>query len=100
MQTGFYYYRNKVYYGSYDANQVSGWVLISGLKPEDIATDAPVSEDERAVSFFDNHCLLEQEYIDLQTMLSKMRSFMSVNSSEEIDFSQRRKGLEFLSRKS
>lgn len=97
MQSGFYYYRNKVYYGSYDANQVSGWVLISGLKPEDIATDEPVSEGERAVSFFDNHCLLEQEYKDLQTMLTKMRSFMNVNSNEEIDFSatEKRLGVSF-----
>lgn len=60
-------------------------------------TDKPIIECERAVRLWDNHRLLEQEYIDLQTMLSKMQSVMDFNSNQSIDFSiaEERLGISF-----
>ncbi len=87
MKEGFYFYRNKTYYGSYDENQVSGQGSISIVKPEDIRSDHPVEKEDRAVQFWENHCLLEPEYTDLQTMLLKMRWFMNLNTEQEADFS-------------
>ncbi len=87
MKEGFYFYRDKIYYGSYDENQVSGQGSISIVKPEDIRSDHPVDKEDRAVRFWENHCLLEPEYTDLQTMLSKMRWFMNLNTEQEADFS-------------
>lgn len=34
MDEGFYFYKNNVYYGCYDEDQVSGWGNISGVRPE------------------------------------------------------------------
>lgn len=87
MKEGFYFYRRKVYYGSYDETQTSGWGNISKIKAELIQPGHPVCGDERAVRLWENHRLLDPEYEDLQVMLLKMRSFMNINTEETIDFS-------------
>lgn len=87
MDEGFYFYKNNVYYGCYDEDQVSGWGNISGVRPEQVQTDHPIGKDDRAVRLWDNHSLLEPEYEDLQAMLLKMKSFMNLNTEQEVDFS-------------
>lgn len=86
MKEGFYFYRNKIYYGCYDEKQVCGQGSISTMKPESIQTDHPICEDDWAVRLWDNHSLLEPEYEDLQAMFLKMRLFMNLNIGPEIDF--------------
>ena len=49
MIEGFYFYRNRVYYGRYDEKQVSGQASLSVMKPEYIQTDHPIRENDRAV---------------------------------------------------
>lgn len=87
MKEGFYSYRYHVYYGSYDETQVSGESIISRTKPEYIRTDHPICEDDRAVTFWDNHSLLEPEYTDLEAMLSQMKMFVNLNTEQEVDLS-------------
>lgn len=87
MREGFYVYRQCIYYGLYDARQVSGRGKISMYKPERIQTDHPFSEDDWADCLYDNHRLLEPEYAALQTMLSKMKGFMELNTDQTVDFS-------------
>lgn len=86
MIEGFYFYRNRVYYGRYDEKQVSGQASLSVTKPEYIQTDHPIRENDRAVRLWENHSLLEPEYQDLQAMLLKMRLFMNLNTDSEVDF--------------
>lgn len=95
MKEGFYFYRNHVYYGSYEEEQVSGRGKVSAFSPEYIQTEHPVSEEDWAVRLWDNHRLLEPEYADLQTMLLKMRSFMNINTEQEVDFSAVEERLQF-----
>ena len=87
MQQGFYIYRNNVYYGSYRAEQVSGYQNVSLSRPECILTAHQVNKEDRAVRFWENHHLLEPEFTDLQAMISKMQSFMNLSLNEDIDFS-------------
>lgn len=87
MKKGFYLYRNRVYYGSYEEDQVSGRAGVSAFRPEYIQTEHPVSEDDQVVRLWDNHRLLEPEYEDLQAMFLKMQSFMNLNTEQEVDFS-------------
>lgn len=87
MQQGFYVYRNSIYYGSYRAEQVSGYQNVSITKPERILTDHQFNEEDRAVRFWENHHLLEPEYTDLQAMILKMQSFMNISVIEDMDFS-------------
>lgn len=87
MTEGFYFHRNHLYYGSYNEKQVSGRVNISKVKLQHIQTNHPISEDDWAVRLWDNHSLLEPEYMDLQAMLLKMRAFMNLSTGQEIDFS-------------
>ena len=90
MEEGFYCYRNKIYYGSYDEKQVSGRMCISMISTngsEHIQTNCPIREDDWAVRLWDNHSLLEPEYVDLQAMLFKMRSFVNINTEQAVDFS-------------
>ena len=87
MKEGFYFYRDKVYYGYYDETQVSGQGNVSGIKPEYILSDHPISEDDRAVWLWENHSLLEPEYTDLEAMLSKMKMFVNLNMEQKVDFS-------------
>ena len=86
MKEGFYFYRNKVYYGCYDEKQVSGQGNIAIMKPEYIETNHPIHEGDWAVRLWENHSLLEAEEADLQAMLLKMRSFMNINWNQEVDF--------------
>lgn len=80
-------HRGNVYYGRYDEKQVSGSVIVSAwVTPEQIHTDYPIKEDDRAVMFYDNHRLLEPELADLQTMFDRMKSFVNLNSEEEVNF--------------
>lgn len=95
MNEGFYFYRNHIYYGSYEESQVSGRGKVSAVKPEYILTDHPVHEDDWAVRLWDNHRLLEPEYADLQAMLLKMSSFMNLNTDREVDFSAVEERLHF-----
>lgn len=87
MAEGFYFYRNNVYFGQYNEEQVSGGGCISAVKPEFIRTDHPFGKEQWAVRLWDNHSLLEPEYMDLQTMLLKMRIFMPLAGEREVDFS-------------
>jgi len=93
VKEGFYFYRNKVYYGCYDETQVSGQGSISIIKPEYIQSDHSICEDDRAVRLWDNHRLLEQEYTDLKTMLLKMKMFLNLNVEKKVDFSSVEKRL-------
>lgn len=87
MKEGFYCNRNNIYYGAYNEKQVSGRLKISTGKPECIQTEHPISEDDWAVRLWDNHSLLDPEYVDLQTLLAKMESFVNVNTEQAVDFS-------------
>ena len=71
MQQGFHMYRNNIYYGSYRAEQVSGYQNVSLSRPECILTTHQISKEDRAVRFWENHHLLEPEYADLQAMIVK-----------------------------
>lgn len=97
MKTGFYVYRNNIYYGSYNEEQVSGRLKISIIRPEKIRTDHPISGEDWADRLWANHGLLEPEYEDLQEMLSQMRRFMNLNTTQEVDFSitEERLGIPF-----
>lgn len=87
MKEGFYFYRGNIYYGCYNEEQVSSEGTLTRIKPERIKTNHPISEKDCVVDLWDNHCLLEPEYEDLQTMLLKMRSLMKLNTKQEVDFS-------------
>ncbi len=87
MKEGFYYYRGNIYYGCYDEKQASGGGTLTRIKQERIKTNHPIGEGDCYVKFWDNHCLLEPEYDDLQSMLLKMRRFMKLNTEQDIDFS-------------
>ena len=86
MQQGFYIYRNNIYFGSYRAEQVSGYQNVSLSRSERILTDHPISKEDQAVRFWENHHLLEPEYTDLQAMILKMQSFMNHSRKEDVDF--------------
>ena len=87
MRQGFYIYRNNIYFGSYRAEQVSGYQNVSLSRSERILTDHPISKEDQAVRFWENHHLLEPEYTDLQAMILKMQSFMNLSRKEDVDFS-------------
>lgn len=90
MKDGFYCYRNKIYYGPYDEEQISGRMhisMISTRRPECIQTNRPIHENDWAVRLWENHSLLEPEYVDLQAMLLKMGSFININTKQAVDFS-------------
>ncbi|MCM1045104.1 MAG: hypothetical protein NC417_06315 [Candidatus Gastranaerophilales bacterium] len=88
MKEGFYFYRNKVYYGCYNDTQVSGQGRITMIKPEHIQSNHPIDEDDWVVRLWDNHSLLEPEYTDLQEMLKKMNMFINLGMGQVIDFSE------------
>jgi hypothetical protein len=94
MQQGFYIYRNNIYYGSYRAEQASGYQNVSLSRPECILTAHPVNKEDRAVRFWENHHLLEPEFTDLQAMIFKMQSFMNLSLNKDIDFSPAEEKLE------
>lgn len=85
MKEGFYCYRDSIYYGFYNEKQVSGRQKVSISKS--IQTDHPICEDDWAVRLWDNHSLLEPEYMDLQAILLKMELFMNVSVGQTVDFS-------------
>jgi len=87
MKEGFYFYRDRVYYGAYDESQVSGGGSVAAVKPERLPSNHPIGEGGWAARLWDNHRLLEPEYADLRSMLLKMRSFMDLNPEGEMDFS-------------
>ena len=64
MKKGFYHYRRKLYYGTYDEDQTAG----SGyVRPEDLTPELAehFSGKDRAVCrFWENHSLFEPEYAD------------------------------------
>lgn len=113
MKEGFYFYRNRVYYGSYDETQTNGEGEITIIKPEHmqtdhsawavrfraeyIQTDRPIREGDMAARLWENHRLLEPEYSDLKAMLSKMKTFVDLNvdfnTAQNIDFSEVEKRL-------
>lgn len=94
IKEGFYFYKNGVYFGCYEEEQVSGQGKITGIREDHIKTKQPITDEDWAVRLWDNHCLLEPEYEDLKVMLSKMRSFMSLNTEQEIDFYEVEKRLD------
>ena len=83
MKEGFYYYRNNIYYGCYNETQVSGKITLARIKPEYIQSDRPIHEDDQAVQLWNNHSLLDPEYADLKAMLSKMKTFVNLNTEQE-----------------
>jgi len=88
MKEGFFLYRGRVWYGSYEESQVAGGGgRVSAIKPERLATDHPIVEDDWAARLWENHRLLEPEYADLQSMLLKMGAFMELSTEGEMDFS-------------
>lgn len=87
MKEGFYSNENNIYYGCYDETQVSGRISLSIVKAENIQTNHPISENDWAVRFQDNHRLLEPEQQNLQTTLLKMRKFLPLNAEQTIGFS-------------
>lgn len=109
MKEGFYFYRNRVYYGCYDETQSNGESEITIIKPEDMQTDHsawavrfrseymqtdhPICEGDCAVRLWENHRLLEPEYTDLEAMLSKMKMFVNLNMEQKVDFSEVEKRL-------
>lgn len=109
MKEGFYFYRNRVYYGCYDETQANGESEITIIKPEHmqtdhsawavrfraeyIQTDHPICEGDRAARLWENHRLLEPEYTDLEAMLSKMKTFIDLNTEQKVDFSEVEKRL-------
>ena len=93
MKEGFYFYRNNLYYGIYDEEQVSGGASIEKIKPEWVKTNHPIGEEKWAVRLRSNHHLLEPEYEDLQAMLLKMQTFMRLNMEQKVDFSEVEKRL-------
>lgn len=113
MKEGFYFYRNRVYYGCYDETQANGEGKITIIKPEHmqtdhsawavrfraeyIQTDRPIREGDMAARLWKNHRLLEPEYSDLEAMLSKMKTFVDLNvdfnTAQKADFSEVEKRL-------
>lgn len=96
MKKGFYFHNDRIYYGCYNEKQVSGQVNVSAYNPEHILSDHPVCKDDWAVRLWENHSLLEAEYADLQAMLLKMRSFINLNTEQEVDFSKAEERLNIL----
>lgn len=70
MTTGLYYYNGKIFYGKYDEQQVSGRISCKAIKADCIMTNQEFSRDDFAVTFFDNHSLLEAETPDLLACLN------------------------------
>lgn len=109
MKEGFYFYRNRVYYGCYDETQTNGEGEITIIKPEHmqtdhsawavrfraeyIQTDRPIREGDCAARLWENHRLLEPEYKDLEAMLSKMKTVVNLNTEQKVDFSEVEKRL-------
>lgn len=109
MKEGFYSYRNRIYYGCYDETQTNREEIISIIKPENMQTDhspwavrlraeymqtdRPISEGDRAARLWKNHRLLEPEYTDSEAMLSKMKTFVNLNTEQKVDFSDIEKKL-------
>lgn len=87
-QKGFFYLRNNVYYGEYSAEQVSGIVRISRVKPEHIKTDMPFSEDDLAVKLVNNHAFTETEYTYFEQGLETVFRCLGTTRQENIDFSK------------
>ena len=84
MTKGFYYCRHSVYYGAYDEKQVSGKGKVAIFK--NIITDHPYNENDWAVTFWDNHRLLEPEYEDLNKMIMDMQSIIDIKLISNINF--------------
>ncbi len=87
MAKGFYFLKNSVYYGEYDEDQVSGRLLVSAVKPEQLCTNHPLSGSEWAALLWDNHSLLEPEKEDLRAALSEMSLFLTLDTKRSADFS-------------
>ena len=88
MQKGFFYLRNNVYYGEYPADQTSGIVRISRIKPENIKTDMPFSEDDLAVKPVNNHAFTEPEFTYFEQGLERVFKCLGITRQENIDFSK------------
>ncbi len=87
MKEGFFVYRNNIYYGFYNKEQVSGGEIISTTKLEHIKTNYAIDGEDWEVCFYDNLGLLEPEYEDLQVMLMTIKPFMNLNTEQVVDFS-------------
>jgi len=94
MTQGFYSRKKNIYYGAYDESQVSGRLRLSAVSPGHILTDHPISGDEWAVMLWDNHRLLEQEYEELEALLSEMSLFMELDTGNKPDFTAAEKRLD------
>ena len=80
MQQGFYVYRNNIYFGSYPAEQVSGYQNVSLSRPERILTDHQISKEDQAVRFWENHHLLEPEYTAGGSFSGRIKTYLHGNS--------------------
>lgn len=93
MKEGFYFFKNNLYYGIYDEENVSGGASIEKVKQEYIMTNHPRGEEKWAVRLWENHRLLEPEYENLQAMLTQLQTVMRLNKEQTVDFSEVEKRL-------
>lgn len=92
-ETGFYCINNNIYYGEYPKEQISGYVKMSFVNPENIKTDKPFSEDDKAKTLYNNHAFTEQEYINFENVLNIFSGILGKKSDESIDFTSTEKRL-------
>lgn len=93
MKKGFYFLNESVYYGEYPAEQTSGWVALSALKPRLIKTDVVFSADDKAVRLWDNHAFTEREFSDFERGLEKIFKCAGITEFKEPDFAETEKRL-------
>ncbi|MCH5345362.1 MAG: hypothetical protein J1E64_15150 [Acetatifactor sp.] len=88
MKRGFYNLKPYIYYGDYPQEQVSGYARLSVVKPEYIKTDVPFSNDDVAVSLYNNHALTEQELVDMEQALQKIMRCINVKEFNKVMFTE------------
>lgn len=88
MKRGFYNLKPYIYYGDYPQEQVSGYTRLSVVKPEFIKTDVPFSNDDDAVSLYNNHALTEQELVDMEQALQKIMRCINVKEFNKVMFTE------------
>lgn len=94
MSVGYYYSRNKVYYGSYDETVVSGGGLIKAEKMREYGFGDCI-EDQKVVRFYANHRILDAEFNDFENALARMKEFQNINvASVSFDDIEKKLGVE------
>lgn len=91
---GFYCIDNKIYFGDYPIEQVSGKISLSIVHSAQIRTDVPFSENDFAVRFWDNHALTEAELVNMDNGIGKIMRCIGIAEFPETDLSETEKRLE------